>query len=1526
MKKRSLNFRSPLLLVFCTAAGMAIRSDAASGTWNQTAAGTNYSWTDSVNWLPNTGFPNGVDDEANVNINIAGAQTISLNAPITLGTLRLGDGGTAGFFTQTLSAGNGGTLTFNNTSGNAQLLRATSVNVPPVNPNLTDIINAPVTLASNLTITYPWVNGGNGFQLNGLVGGTGGITMVGVNYPETGAGMPQTLDLTNTANSFTGPLEVANGSLVFRGSVGLSTNSALGNSASAVLIGSPSSVTGSGTPSLQNSTTAELRMQALDDTSNYDFARDINFSGNTGTAAGNGRARFTLTSNGAGVANTNALTVSGTVTLASSSRGVEFLAARAGQTIRFTGDIVGVGGTGTIYWGPQAPGLSTTDGRNNGTYRFSDVPRPYTNGQSLTAGTVVIEGSVPASGSASPVGTAVFSLGDGNGGNFVSANTEGANRRLFLELAGTTYERILAPGGGSGFNLAGTAAVNGVTPAVYQGFYGNSGSVNLPNGYEFGGLNAADTIIYTAAITPGNVTVPATGTAGASGGTNPVTTVHNIALSAVAGGTVEFRGILSGSTAPALGTAAPGAAVTGNLTRVTINQFRNHPNLDTNLDGLPDANANKTTGTPTGGTVVLTGNNTFAGSTEVLGGILRLDYSINDTSKLSDTAPLILSGGKIEMSGGLHSEIVGSTLLSANTATTVASSNFAAPLNLNAITAQPGGAVNFAAASIATTDTLNTNGILGPWATINATDFATNSTNAADGLITAYSGYTDVTRKASGTKVIPNNPAANIRIVEGTGGAGDLTLSAAATTTIQTLNQSSNGGATAAVISTPGQTLGLQAILAGAGTGGLTIAAGTLQPAVSGGSLIIQNASANPITISSVIANNVSAGALSLVNSGTFILTAANTFTGGTSLFGGTLQLGDGITDGSLLSPAITNNGSLIYRLAGNQTYAGIISGTGSLTKEGAGRLTVTGANAGTGSVIITAGTLQLGDGGATGSLAGGSLLTNNGILGINRTTAVTQGTDFPRIIAGTGTLVKEGAGTMTLNGANTYAGVTTLTAGAVSISAPGALGSPAGETIINSNGTLTTGGRVSLSNNITVVENFTISGLGDGSPPVPSYNGAITATSGNNTITGTITLTGTTGYRLTSNNTGTVMNYGLIQRSTPSAGNLTLDPSFGATLTVNQALDLNGGALTCHGGGLVILNAEANDIGNTALQNGTSLRITANEALATNRNLQIGQQLTNTAAGLNNDVGTFDMAGKNQTVNALLGAPNAGTVPNNATASNRRLITSSQPGICRLTIGNGGTAGSFDGLIQNGSGTLAVIKTGPGSQTLSGPNTYSGDTSINGGTLVLGASTNLADTSNIRIDNPGSILRLADGIMDNVAGLFIDGVAKTGTWGSSLSAATNKDDNYFAGTGILSVSSGADPYTAWAASFGLQNPWLGVDPRLNGTPTADPDGDGKTNQQEYLFGLLPTSGASAIAVATALDKTTGLFTYTRRQPALTGAAFRYQWSTTLSGPWSNFTPDATPTNGASPVELLTVDVPNALLLNPRLFVRVITP
>ena len=114
---------------------------------------------------------------------------------------------------------------------------------------------------------------------------------------------------------------------------------------------------------------------------------------------------------------------------------------------------------------------------------------------------------------------------------------------------------------------------------------------------------------------------------------------------------------------------------------------------------------------------------------------------------------------------------------------------------------------------------------------------------------------------------------------------------------------------------------------------------------------------------------------------------------------------------------------------ATDAVISGTLSGTGAsgVNKTGAGTLLLTGNNTYAGLTVITnnTGTLQLGNGGTTGTLGGGPV-TNNTKLVVNRSNAY----NLTNLIAGTGTLLKLGAGTLTLSAANTYSGLTTVSNG----------------------------------------------------------------------------------------------------------------------------------------------------------------------------------------------------------------------------------------------------------------------------------------------------------------------------------------------------------------------------------------------------------------------------------------------------------------------------------------------------------------
>ncbi len=109
--------------------------------------------------------------------------------------------------------------------------------------------------------------------------------------------------------------------------------------------------------------------------------------------------------------------------------------------------------------------------------------------------------------------------------------------------------------------------------------------------------------------------------------------------------------------------------------------------------------------------------------------------------------------------------------------------------------------------------------------------------------------------------------------------------------------------------------------------------------------------------------------------------------------------------------------------------------GSWQLTKAGSGKLVFGGSNTYSGPTTISAGTLQIGAGGASGSIAPASLITDNAVLAFNRSNAITQGIDLSAAISGTGSIVQLGARTLNLAGSNTYSGGTQILAGTLLLS-----------------------------------------------------------------------------------------------------------------------------------------------------------------------------------------------------------------------------------------------------------------------------------------------------------------------------------------------------------------------------------------------------------------------------------------------------------------------------------------------------------
>ena len=148
-------------------------------------------------------------------------------------------------------------------------------------------------------------------------------------------------------------------------------------------------------------------------------------------------------------------------------------------------------------------------------------------------------------------------------------------------------------------------------------------------------------------------------------------------------------------------------------------------------------------------------------------------------------------------------------------------------------------------------------------------------------------------------------------------------------------------------------------------------------------------------------------------------------YTGAARGTGGTVASGTGTALGQTLHTFSNTGNSTLALSALTPVLSGTISGAGNLTVDATGgTVALTGTNT-YANTTISGGTLKVGSNTSTGSLGTGGV-TNNGVLVIDRANAAT----IANAISGTGSLTKQQAATAILTGANTYSGVTTVSAG----------------------------------------------------------------------------------------------------------------------------------------------------------------------------------------------------------------------------------------------------------------------------------------------------------------------------------------------------------------------------------------------------------------------------------------------------------------------------------------------------------------
>jgi autotransporter-associated beta strand protein len=1126
------------------------------------------------------------------NLTVAGAGSTIINASIqTGGTLTKNGGGTL-ILTgtnnvtnpYTTTAINGGTLQVGN-GGTTGTLGSGAV-----------ILNNNATLAFNRSDNY-------GGAVSNNINGAGGVTV--------NAG---TLALTGS-NGYTGPTTLNGGILV------MTSASQIGSVGSINF--SSGQLQASGTFALGNAIHVTSATAGVIVDANQTLTLNGNLTGGNPLAKqGPGLLVLNGTSDAATVLN------AGSVSVTSTSAGTS-LTVNSGADVTFNQPVGGgtysnpISGAGDV----TVMGSLALAGGNNG---FTGT---LTIASTTSASTVTVASPTNLGGSevqlTSTTTTTPAKLQITGGGTYSNPITVGdgittgvTGLVIYSGNVAVTFSGTLTKTGTT-FELVGSNSLGGTVTITGQ-ITGNTGGLNSDMSYNGGtfNLNGASPNTYF----------------GPTYLTNAVTVNANSvgALPTLNGRSPVFMDQTgSGSSNLVLGANQSIAALTG-ATSSSVNLNGNTLTIGTDSGSTTFAGAISGAGgliKDGASTQVLSGSNaSYTGTTTVRAGALVLDYSTNNGTKLSSTAVLTLGSATLQLTGGTQTEVVGSTTItgganvignntssatngggSANTA-----SNTSAVLQMASITRNPGGTVNFSGQYIATTNTLNspTTGLLGPWATIGGTDFAINQNNTANGWIVKYTGYTLVPRLNGTSQVINDGSATNVQIVEGASGILNPITLGSAVTTINTLNQSASGGTSAATIDLAGQTLAVNGILAGAGgAGSLTIGTGsganlgTLKAATPGGELVLNNysAAAPGLIINSVIANNTSASSLTQSGTGTTQLTAANTYTGMTTVSAGTLNLQSS-------GNAIASTGN---------TADVVVSGTGTLALLGGDQIVNT-AN-----VAVSGGTLSMGNSSDTVhgvQLTGGSIIGTGGVL--TSTTAFDmQNGSVSAGLGGSAGLTKSSGGTVSLSGANTYTGTTNVTAGilttsgtmattAVSVSSgasftgtnTGANSAMATNAAVTNNGAMSLAASQTISTlngttagaTLAVARGSTLNVTGGG-----TYAGAINDISGtgagaNLTAGGSLTLQGNNAY------TGaTVVSAGATLAVTGSGavgGTSSVTVNSGATFELNAAATnaVNSGANYVSNGGTLSIGPNLQTFALMKLGTGVSSTLNFNNVAGT--------------------------------------------------------------------------------------------------------------------------------------------------------------------------------------------------------------------------------------------------------------------------------------------------------------------------------------
>ncbi|MGJ8641674.1 MAG: autotransporter-associated beta strand repeat-containing protein [Opitutaceae bacterium] len=455
---------------------------------------------------------------------------------------------------------------------------------------------------------------------------------------------------------------------------------------------------------------------------------------------------------------------------------------------------------------------------------------------------------------------------------------------------------------------------------------------------------------------------------------------------------------------------------------------------------------------------------------------------------------------------------------------------------------------------------------------------------------------------------------------------------------------------------------------------------------INDGTLAVATTKANGLANSAVTVNSGAIFTLDANGTGNSFNVGSLAGSGITEIDGGHVTFG---ADGS----DTTFSGTL------RDTWAG---GGGSVTKDGSGTWTLTGTNTYS-NTNVNGGTLQIGDGGTTGSITGN--VTNNANLTFNRSDDFT----FSDVISGTGSVTKTGTGALTFSGANTYSGATLIESGELIISNGNT------DALRNSAVTVDAGATLRFDDNTSAFTYDVGSLAGSGTVNVEAGDLEVGFDNSSTTFSGSLIFDAVEGTaELTKQGTGTWTiqgsGYDLGRGVVVQQGDMVIDGASGnfSRIDVNST----NSQLTIQNTTSAAIFSDAENSGDLVVTGGsTEVNISGLS------NGTTGSLVTVENGAMLNVSDTYGQGSNSSTVvdQGFL------SVDSFASTAEGTISISDPTGGGALTVGGSGTGSStFAGIIQDHtSGSGSVTKTGTNTIIFEGTNSYTGGTTIEDGTLM---------------------------------------------------------------------------------------------------------------------------------------------------------------------------------------------------------------